>query len=117
MIFALYQQNGLFERLNFVCGLQKPGECIRSQGVGGTGVCEQPDLGARNSDPLEKQPFLLPQVSVVEGVLQCFSQEYGSLGLIPSILGKKLQGLSTQLMFFLVFPREPLPHFPRSQNL
>lgn len=87
MIFALYQQNGLLERLNFVCGLQKPGECIRSLGVGGTGVCEQPDLGARNSDPLEKQSFLPPQASVVEGVLQCFSQEYGSLGLIPSILG------------------------------
>lgn len=31
-----------------VCGLQKPEECIRSLGAGGTGVCEQPDLGAMN---------------------------------------------------------------------
>lgn len=71
-----------------MCGLHKPEECIRSLGAGGTDACEQPDLGARNQlRSSRKATISSAQVSVVEGVVQCFSQEYGSLGLNPSILG------------------------------
>lgn len=57
-------------------------------GAGGTDACEQPDLGARNQlRSSRKATISSSQVSVVEGVVQCFSQEYGSLGLNPSILG------------------------------